>query len=698
MDKINFSTDQFSHWMEAICSLSEEQFSRKMHLYLGEIKTPYNKQRLTEQLAGFLRKSENIQNLISFLDEFDLQILTAVSLFPRATETLLIDFFSTQYSQSDIYAELLNLEDRLLIYKSKDKFSSTEFIFINPLLKDELAPYFNIKFLLPNPEVTKTLETDEFCLSAEFLASFVSYVNIFGLSVKADGDLKKNELARLQEIFGANDQTFQFLTNAFSNLFILKQTEKGLKINQVRLEQFAQLNQIQQFGLLCATATSHLSREGIKKHSQLLIDCLASIPQTGYTRSSVVRLGFLMSSRLGQTENSAKGRFERLMQKAKEEQNATAVSLAEGSMIDRMIDSAIAFGLLKKIGTTEKKEEVFVSAIDFSDQSKSGPNHQQKKNFLHVNSAYTVTLLPGLNLEDLAQLMTFLQIKKFGVVCEFEITKKSVSFAFDQKFSPQQIYDLLSTYLNYEIPQNIKVSIEDWYSSYSSAMLYKGFVLKVSDSNISVVLNNPRVRKFISEELAPGVYFLDLPLNTDIKMFLAENGIDFMGKVRKPYEENEFLPFPPFMPGKKLSCVEESKDVNIPLKKGANLLNNLKHSLEQMDLNKNQKQSLLYKIEKRLILSEHHLSVTSVRTEIMEVDGMDYAGKIHMIDAAVKNQDLLELKMPNANGSDYFTIIGLPLNLSKQTSDAVVQIKVQPLNQIENFIVSRISHLRRLKF
>ena len=178
----------------------------------------------------------------------------------------------------------------------------------------------------------------------------------------------------------------------------------------------------------------------------------------------------------------------------------------------------------------------------------------------------------------------------------------------------------------------------------------------------------------------------------------AENGIDFMGKVRKPYEENEFLPFPPFMPGKKLSCVEESKEVNIPLKKGTNLLNNLKQSLEQMDLNKNQKQSLLYKIEKRLILSEHHLSVTSVRTEIMEVDGMDYAGKIHMIDAAVKNQDLLELKMPNANGSDYFTIIGLPLNLSKQTSDAVVQIKVQPLNQIENFIVSRISHLRRLKF
>ena len=77
-------------WRESLTTMKDTHFFDLLRMYLGEIKTPYNKQRLTEQLAGFLRKSENIQNLISFLDEFDLQILTAVSLFPRATETLLI--------------------------------------------------------------------------------------------------------------------------------------------------------------------------------------------------------------------------------------------------------------------------------------------------------------------------------------------------------------------------------------------------------------------------------------------------------------------------------------------------------------------------------------------------------------------------------------------------------------------------------
>ena len=45
-----------SRWQEAIASLPDKQFFNTMRLYLGEIKTPYNKQRLTEQLASFIRR------------------------------------------------------------------------------------------------------------------------------------------------------------------------------------------------------------------------------------------------------------------------------------------------------------------------------------------------------------------------------------------------------------------------------------------------------------------------------------------------------------------------------------------------------------------------------------------------------------------------------------------------------------------
>ena len=48
--------NDINRWQEAISSLPDKQFFNTMRLYLGEIKTPYNKQRLTEQLA--MRQSE----------------------------------------------------------------------------------------------------------------------------------------------------------------------------------------------------------------------------------------------------------------------------------------------------------------------------------------------------------------------------------------------------------------------------------------------------------------------------------------------------------------------------------------------------------------------------------------------------------------------------------------------------------------
>ena len=49
-------------WQEAISSLPDKQFFNTMRLYLGEIKTPYNKQRLTQQLAAFIKREENLSS------------------------------------------------------------------------------------------------------------------------------------------------------------------------------------------------------------------------------------------------------------------------------------------------------------------------------------------------------------------------------------------------------------------------------------------------------------------------------------------------------------------------------------------------------------------------------------------------------------------------------------------------------------
>ena len=78
---------------------------------------------------------------------------------------------------------------------------------------------------------------------------------------------------------------------------------------------------------------------------------------------------------------------------------------------------------------------------------------------------------------------------------------------------------------------------------------------------------------------------------------------------------------------------------------------------------------------------------------------MDFSGKVHLIEAAVKDEDLMELQLPNADGKgDFFTIVGHPLVISKQPGEAVMRFEVEPTKEIENFLVSRITHLRRLRY
>ena len=43
-------------WRESLTTMKDTHFFDLLRMYLGEIKTPYNKQNLIENLSSFLRK------------------------------------------------------------------------------------------------------------------------------------------------------------------------------------------------------------------------------------------------------------------------------------------------------------------------------------------------------------------------------------------------------------------------------------------------------------------------------------------------------------------------------------------------------------------------------------------------------------------------------------------------------------------
>jgi hypothetical protein len=104
---------------------------------------------------------------------------------------------------------------------------------------------------------------DIFCLSPNLLAAFISFINMYGCSCKADGTIKKNDIARIEKIFPGKLKCIQLLVYAFVNLgLVIEDDDKKYQIDSKKLEFFVKLGEKQQYALLCAASCSRFSREG----------------------------------------------------------------------------------------------------------------------------------------------------------------------------------------------------------------------------------------------------------------------------------------------------------------------------------------------------------------------------------------------------------------------------------------------------
>lgn len=694
--------NSMNHWADAFEAMPEQQFFKLIRLYLGEVQTPYNRQRLISQLASFIKNAENTQSILSYLDKKDITFLTAIYLIPNVSQQTLLDFFSG-IGISDFYATLSNLSERLIIYSTKDKYSDNVCYHINPILFEPLKPYLSIESIFPEHKIENHFVEDSFCLSQNFLAAFISYIRINKIGCKNDGTIKKNDFTKLEEIFLEQICYLQLLVNAFLNLSLLKDDGKSFILNNSRIEEFAKLSQFEQYSLLCVASCCHFSREGLRKYAQLLMNVLNSIPEEGFSAKEVLRLLVLAST---QKENKSsfgtKSRFSQILEQTKikeQSENSNQESNVSANLFEVMIESAISFGLLTFSGTTENGTKIYKK----NKLPELIPITDNIPKVLNIDSSFTVTLMPGLSLDSLLPLLSFISIKKSGIVTEFEITRQSISVGFDEGWNPNSIFSELEKFINYDLPQNLKINVLEWYKSYSSARLFSGYVLKVTDSNIAIAENNPKIKKYIKEKLAEGIYLLDISIDSDIKTFIKDSGLDFLGKIQQAEPPLENLSFPKLFenPSVLISLEETLKSSNkktLNVKESHQKITKLEELVKQKEISQQQKESLLYKISNRLILSENQLNSTSIRTEILEADGMDFAGKNHLIEVAIKEDDMMELTFPSGNSSGFFTIVGKPLKIVKQVGESIVEFQCEPSKEIENFLISKITHLKRIHF
>ena len=679
-------------WRDSLTVMADTHFFEIMRMYLGEIKTPYNKQSLIDDLSGFLRNEDNQKNILKLLSENDIVILTSLTVLYEATQDKLAKFFEGTFSFAALYERLMNLEERLLIFRYIDKESKKTLFAINPFLENKLQVFLKKSLLFPQAQKQRTEMLPELVLSSNFLAAFFSFVEKNPDLCKTDGIFKKRVQARFTEIFPqyTSYDLFYKTLEASLNLGLIKKTNENYCLQKEALKSFSELSELMQYCYFVGALESFSLKKSIEQRAQLAFSLYSVLPETGFETSVLLRYAYFLQEekeREGISGFAQKSRFEQLLAQA---QKSTSNSHKDTN-IDSLIENMKTFGLLYLAGLDDQENEI-LKKIPYTE-------NQETKNFLHLDASFFISILPGYSLHTLLNLTQFMELRRFDVAMVYEITKQSCMKAFDEKLQPKDIIQRLQQVTCHEIPQNLVLSIEEWFQNYNSAFLYKGFVLKVNPDKKIYIESNTIFASHIVEELANGVYLLDFENDEKAAEVLEKSGLDFIGTTKKIEKTDRATFFKSLIFSKKdYAFTNENFTLPANEEDRALFFEEMRQHLENLNLTLEQKEGLLTRISRKIIVNPKQLRADSVKIEKIEANGMDFHGKIHVAETAIKTENLIELSYDDQNAENGLVVyLGLPLSLEKRAGDSFVKISLEPEKKLTVLSLGKARNVKRIR-
>lgn len=690
------TTNKIIHWKNSMAAMPTNKFLSYAKNFLGEIPTPFNKQKLADQISVFFCNEDNRQKILALLGKNDLRIVCFVTIMPHSTFDDIVEFFSNDFDRYELKSHIQNLEERLVLYTAEDNEKSKEVYFVNPQIDLALNGKIGLDTLIKKTEPGASYEK-YVNFTPNFIASFISYSILRPDILKADGSLKKKPVKDFVQICGLTEDLvdyaspFYFALNSLADAFMklgLFSSSESFKPNWTKLEKFAKLSSIEQILYLCASsAITSYSLKTMQTNAQLLFDLVMLMGKNSYTEKSTVRLGTVVS-KLTQISPNKISRFDSIMsQVVGGEKN----DIKDYSPIENLVETCKSFGIFDSSESNETCEEVLTVADWFLDLN----NLHENQKLVSVESDFSVTVMPGLPLHELLPLIKFMDIKRFDVAAVFEINKKTVFNGFNSGMDINSIQSVLEKNCIYPAPQSLIVSLEDWFNSYSGVRLFKGYILRLSEENMAFIEKNVNLSNHILEKLTPQVLVMDFKDDVEALTILSSCGLDYHGSIDQ-CEKKIVAPSLPILKKNNLSssinlldCPEfmddefESDD-----DKCQAILDDLKNQLIKMDLSDEQKQAMLKKINRRLIINPNQLEVP-IPYEKDEASAMDNSGKIYLIEKSLQNKNLLEVTLDKGSNAFVCQVEGL------NKKEGMVDFIFLDHNNCSSIPVSSIVHLKK---
>ncbi|RKX74268.1 MAG: hypothetical protein DRP49_06255, partial [Spirochaetes bacterium] len=126
------------------------------------------------------------------------------------------------------------------------------------------------------------------------------------------------------------------------------------------------------------------------------------------------------------------------------------------------------------------------------------------------------------------------------------------------------------------------------------------------------------------------------------------------------------------------------------------LLNNLNKAAETVSLSPEEQEAFKERLDRRIIIVPEQIRKGSWRFEVMSAKGLDYRGKLRLIEAAISGRDE-RLAVTLAVGTSVETVLILPIKLEKDGNDHILVGLSLPEEEEIRYKIRKIGFLKRIK-
>jgi len=562
-------------WKSALMTLPEKSFFELLRSVFGNIKTPFNKQRLLDNLFVFLSKDEIRKTIAAYINEQDHKIITAVTILNEPALGKLGNFFAGELNYAELHALVINLEERLILYRFRSE--GILRLALNPVLEPVLAPLIaDTRLLFPSfpkestngkesstpkdSSVPKESSAPAACIGegrilAAVFAFILGEVELFKGEGGPDSretpfygtqfppaalrEIRKKVLDEGKRIFPALD--LELTVRTLLALGFVRPEGRGLVPCKGKIQEFARLLPIERYVYWTAALYQYLNETernpdaARQEDAGYLMDMahpgLSSRNRMREIVSTIHHFAASLDPERKYPEVTLR-RFAELQ--CEDEGGAGIIRLSSGYIrlpFESFMAAMEATGFLERTGNYRQMGPGV--SVHTADGTAPYPAP-----VIAMDTAFSFILYPEISFADALGIGAFCSVKlpaasgknlRDGTVLYFELTRDSLIWGFDQYIGAEEMAALLDRLSLNRIDPSLGWTLREWEGRYAGVSLHQGVILALSEERRYLAEAEP-LASLISRTLAPGVYLLVSGERSEAVKALRRAGVDIIAQ------------------------------------------------------------------------------------------------------------------------------------------------------------------------